>query len=166
MHLSDIGPESGPLTVLPAARTEAFADEIGYDTSVEYRLPDQTVDAFVSEIDIVQFAGPVETVDFVDTSGCLHLGSSVEPDAPARRVFTAQYLTPYAFKFERDHREEAPFRDLASSASSDSNRWSWVLPDLTAMLDGRPPRRRPQTLQSYAPRSTPISFAVARLLAA
>ncbi len=99
MHLSDIGPESGPLTVLPAARTEAFADEIGYDTSVEYRLPDQTVDAFVSDIYIVQFAGPVETVDFVDTSGCLHLGSSVEPDAPARRVFTAQYLTPYAFKF-------------------------------------------------------------------
>jgi hypothetical protein len=119
VHLNDIGPESGPLTVLPAARTEAFANEIGYDTSVEYRLPDQKVDAFVGDVDIVQFAGPVGTVDFVDTSGCLHLGSRVEPDAPARRVFMAQYLTPYAFKFERDHREEAPYRDLASSASSE-----------------------------------------------
>lgn len=119
VHLNDIGPESGPLTVLPAGRTEAVADQIGYDTSVEYRLPDQKVDAVVGDVDIVQFTGPAETVDFVDTSGCLHLGSRVEPDAPARRVFMAQYLTPYAFKFERDHREEAPFRDLASTASSE-----------------------------------------------
>jgi hypothetical protein len=119
VHLNDIGPESGPVTVLPAARTEAFAEEIGYDTSVEYRIPDEKVAASVGDADIVRFAGPVGTVDFVDTSNCLHLGSRVEPGAPARRVFMAQFLTPYAFKFKRDHRDEAPFRDLASSSSSE-----------------------------------------------
>jgi hypothetical protein len=119
IHLNDIGPESGPLTILPAKRTHAFADEIGYDTSVEYRIPDEKVGSLVSNAEIVQLAGPIGTVDFVDTSNCLHLGSRVEPNAPARRIFMAQYLTPYAFKFEHDHREEAPFRDLAVSGQSE-----------------------------------------------
>jgi hypothetical protein len=119
IHCHDIAPESGPLTALNAARSEAFAEEISYDSSVEYRIPDEKVDAFIAGDELTPFVGPPETVDFVDTSRCFHFGSRVAPGAPARRVYYAQYVTPYAFKFPQDHREEAPLRDLASESSSE-----------------------------------------------
>jgi hypothetical protein len=119
VHCDDVGPDSGPLTALDATTSEAFAEQIAYDSSVEYRIADDKVNSFVSDEDLIPFVGPAGTVDFVDTSRCFHFGSRVAPDAPARRIFYAQYVTPYAFKFERDHREEAPYRDLASGASSE-----------------------------------------------
>jgi hypothetical protein len=122
IHCADIGPDSGPLTVLDATASEAFAGQIAYDSSKEYRIADEKVEAHVGEQDLTSFAGPAGTVDLVDTSRCFHFGSRVAPDAPARRVFYAQYVTPYAFKFERDHREEAPYRDLASGGSSELER--------------------------------------------
>jgi hypothetical protein len=30
-----------------------------------------------------------------------------------------KFVTPYAFKFKEDHREESPFRDLATGTSSE-----------------------------------------------
>jgi hypothetical protein len=119
VHCHDIARESGPLTALSAARSEALADEVAYDSSVQYRLTDDKVSAFAGDDDLTRFDGPAGTVDFVDTSRCFHFGSRVGPDAPARRVFYAQYVTPYAFKLERDDHEDAPLRDLAAGAESE-----------------------------------------------
>jgi hypothetical protein len=119
IHLQDVIPESGPLTVLDASLSEAFAEEIGYDTSVEYRIPDEKVDSFARDDSLTLFDGPAGTIDFVDTSRCFHFGSRVEEGSPVRRVFFAKYVTPYAFRFKQDHREEAPFRDLVSGRSSE-----------------------------------------------
>jgi hypothetical protein len=118
IHLQDVIPESGPLTALDASRSEAFAEQTEYDSSVEYRIPDEKVAAFVSDDDLTMFDGPAGTVDFVDTSRCMHFGSRVEEGAPVRRVFFAKYVTPYAFKFDRDHREQSPYRNLVSGSSS------------------------------------------------
>jgi hypothetical protein len=119
IHLQDVIPESGPLTVLDASLSESFAEEIGYDSSVEYRIPDEKVESFARDDSLTLFEGPAGTIDFVDTSRCFHFGSRVEEGSPVRRVFFAKYVTPYAFKFKEDHREEAPFRDLASRSSSE-----------------------------------------------
>jgi hypothetical protein len=115
IHLSDVGRESGPLTALDAATSETLADRIDYDLDKGYRVPDEQVDAVAGDDGMVRFEGPASIVDFVDTSRCFHFGSRVEAGATPRRLFFAQYLTPYAFKF-RDHRNEAPFRHLASQA--------------------------------------------------
>jgi hypothetical protein len=55
----------------------------------------------------------------VDTSRCMHMGSRAEEGCPVRRVFFVKFVTPYSFRFEGDHREEAPFRQLASASSSE-----------------------------------------------
>jgi hypothetical protein len=121
LHVDDIALESGPLTALGAAQSRAFAEEIGYDTSVEYRITDEKMHGFVDEGELVRFDGPRETVDFVDTSRCFHFGSRVDEGMPslARRIVTIQYLTPYSFHFKVDHRDEATYRHLASGATSD-----------------------------------------------
>lgn len=119
IHLQDVVPESGPLTVLPASASEEFAQETEYDSSVEYRIPDEKVAEFMRPEDLKRFDGPAGTIDFVDTSRCLHFGSRVDEGSPIRRVFFAKYVTPYAFKFKDDHRQEAPYRDLASQSSSE-----------------------------------------------
>jgi hypothetical protein len=119
IHLQDVIPESGPLTALDASLSHAFAEEIGYDTSVEYRIPDDRMESFTRDDSLTLFEGPAGTIDFVDTSRCFHFGSRVEEGSPVRRVFFAKYVTPYAFKFKQDHREEAPFRDLVSKQSSE-----------------------------------------------
>jgi hypothetical protein len=119
IHLQDVIPESGPLTALDASLSEAFAEEIGYDTSVEYRIPDEKVESFTRDDSLTLFDGPAGTIDFVDTSRCFHFGSRVEEGSPVRRVFFAKYVTPYSFRFKQDHREEAPFRDLVSGSSSE-----------------------------------------------
>jgi hypothetical protein len=119
IHCADIGPETGPLTALDARRSEGLAEAISYDSSIEYRIADEKVAARYSGDDLTAFVGPAGTVDFVDTSRCFHFGSRVAPNAPSRRVFYVQYVTPYAFKFRHDHREEAPYRHLASAAASE-----------------------------------------------
>jgi hypothetical protein len=119
IHLEDVVPEAGPLTTLDATKSEEFAEHTEYDSSVEYRIPDDKINAFIGEDDLVIFDGPKGQVDFVDTSRCMHMGSRAEPGCPVRRVFFAKYVTPYAFKFKEDHRQESPYVHLASGASSE-----------------------------------------------
>jgi hypothetical protein len=119
IHLQDVIPESGPLTALDASLSDAFAEEIDYDSSVEYRIPDEKVESFTRDDSLTLFDGPAGTIDFVDTSRCFHFGSRVDEGSPVRRVFFAKYVTPYAFSFKEDHRQEAPFRDLVSGSSSE-----------------------------------------------
>jgi hypothetical protein len=119
IHLRDVGSESGPLTVLDASRSATLAEEIGWDNSVESRVEDEKVAPFARDRQLTLFTGPAGTVDFVDTSRCLHFGSRVQEGVPVRRVFFAKYVTPYAFRWEHDHRREAPFRNLAPAAVSE-----------------------------------------------
>jgi hypothetical protein len=119
VHCSDVGPESGPLTIVDAAASDELAERVDYRFDKEhYRLADDEVPGER----IVPLAGPKGTVAFVDTSACFHFGSRVEQGAPPRRMILIQYLTPYAFEFVADHREEAPLRHLAREGSSELER--------------------------------------------
>jgi hypothetical protein len=119
IHLNDVVPEAGPLTALDASLSEEFAEHTEYDSSVEYRIPDEKITSFIGDDDLVTFDGPRGQVDFCDTSRCFHMGSRAQEGCEVRRVFFAKFVTPYSFRFENDHTEKAPFRQLASSASSE-----------------------------------------------
>ena len=112
IHLSDVGPDSGPLTVVGASTSERIADEIGYDFGEGHRVPDERFEELAGDA-VTALEGPAGTVHFVDTSRCFHFGSRVEAGGTPRRIFMAQYLTPYAFRFKSDHVERAPFKQLA-----------------------------------------------------
>lgn len=119
IHLQDVVSEAGPLTALDASLSEDFAEHTEYDSSVEYRIPDVKIDSFIGEDALTVFEGPQGQIEFVDTSRCFHMGSRVEEGCPVRRVFFAKFVTPYSFKFENDHQDKAPFRNLATAASSE-----------------------------------------------
>jgi hypothetical protein len=121
VHCSDVGADSGPLTILDASTSTSLADSIGYNFGDGYRVSDDQVDEIAGGAEVALTA-PAGAVAFVDTSRCFHFGSRVAPGAPARRVFMAQYLTPYAFRYDGDHREEATYRNLAAAGSSELER--------------------------------------------
>jgi hypothetical protein len=119
--LSDVGPASGPLTVAGASTSETIADEIAYDFDEGHRVPDGRFLELAGPA-VTALEGPAGTVHLVDTSRCFHFGSRVEEGGTPRRVFMAQYLTPYAFRFKADHVERAPLRELATEGSSELER--------------------------------------------
>jgi hypothetical protein len=121
IHCSEVGPESGPLTVLDAATSDDFAERIGYDFREGHRVPDDHVDEIAGSA-VTALEGPAGTVHFVDTSRCFHFGSRVAEGGTPRRVFVAQYLTPYAFRFKSGHPNRAPFRELAHESSGELER--------------------------------------------
>lgn len=118
VHLSDVTPQSGPLTALDASTSDKLAERLDYVFGDGKRPPDKEVATIAGSGAVVKFSGSPGTVDFVDTSRCFHFGSRVEADGTPRRLFVAQYLTPYAFDLGEDL-EEAPFRGLAADASSE-----------------------------------------------
>jgi len=117
LHLSDIGPASGPLTGLRASDSSALADAVQYNYGDGYRVPDERVSEIVDRGRLVAFEGPAGTADFIDTSRCFHFGSRLAPGGVPRRALMVQYQTPYAFKFT-NYRKEAPYRGLATSSST------------------------------------------------
>jgi hypothetical protein len=118
VHLDDVLPASGPLSAVDAADSDRLGDHVNWIFDDGRRVTDTEVGESVGLDTIVRFEGPTGTVDFVDTSRCFHFGSRVDGGARPRRLFMAQFLTPYALKFE-DHREKAPYRHLAGEASSE-----------------------------------------------
>src|SRR5579862_5120882 len=122
LYCSDVGADSGPLTILSASVSDALAERIGYDYGDAYRVSDDTVRETAGADGEIALTAPTGSVAFVDTSRCFHFGSRVAPGAPARRVFVAQYLTPYAFRYDGDHRDEATYRGLAGTGSSELER--------------------------------------------
>ncbi|UUY05663.1 hypothetical protein LRS13_09130 [Svornostia abyssi] len=123
VHCSDVGATSGPLTVVGAAASAALTRDVGYTFATSSRVDDDTVQRLLPAGTAAEpLTGPRGTAAFVDTSRCLHFGSRVEAGAPPRTVVVFQYLTPFGFGFEHDHREEAPFRELAEEASSECDR--------------------------------------------
>jgi hypothetical protein len=123
VHCSDVGPDSGPLTIVDAATSDQFAERVGYRyESGHYRVGDDEMRDGVGEDAIMPLTGETGTVGLVDTSRCFHFGSRVSAGATPRRMVMFQYLTPYAFEFVSDHRDEAPLRGLATDGSSELDR--------------------------------------------
>jgi hypothetical protein len=116
VHCTDVTEASGPLTVLDATSSRRLAKKLGYRIG-DSRVPDERVVEILGDAaDPVSLTGPRGTAHFVDTSRCFHFGSRVQDGSPPRTVAVFQYLTPYAFAFTRDHRDEAPYRHLANDA--------------------------------------------------
>ena len=121
LHCEDVLAASGPLTVLDASTSRRLANQIGYRLS-QTRVDDETVERTLGGARWVALEGSAGAAAFVDTSRCFHFGSRVEAGAAPRKLVVFQYLTPYAFDFESDHRDEAPFRGLVSESSSERER--------------------------------------------
>jgi hypothetical protein len=122
VHCTDVVEDSGPLTVLDAASSRVLAKRSRYRIG-DGRVSDRRVAEILGdEADPVSLIGPQGTAHFVDTSRCFHYGSRVHSDSPPRTVAVFQYLTPYAFAFTHDHREEAPYRHLATEALPEAQR--------------------------------------------
>jgi hypothetical protein len=121
VHCSDVDEASGPLTVIDAATSDEVAERLGYDFGEGHRVADDQVEELAGPA-VTRLEGAAGTVHFVDTSRCFHMGSRVAPGGTPRRVFVAQYLTPYAFRFRPDHLQKAPYRNLANEGSSELER--------------------------------------------
>jgi hypothetical protein len=120
VYCSDVGLDSGPMTVLPAAASDLLAERIDYAMDERYRVPDDVVESLKTER-TVPLTAEKGSVSFVDTSSCFHFGSRVEAGGLPRRLAWFQYVTPYSFQLS-DELEEAPFRELATSDSTQIER--------------------------------------------
>jgi hypothetical protein len=122
VHCTDVVDASGPLSVLDAARSKRLAKKTGYRIGDGRVSDERVVEILGDQAEPVRLTGPTGTAHLVDTSRCFHFGSRVQTNSPARTVAVFQYLTPYAFAFTRDHREEAPYRHLASEEMPERER--------------------------------------------
>jgi hypothetical protein len=85
VYCSDVGLDSGPLTILPAAASDLLAERIGYAMDERYRIPDDVVESLKTD-KTVPLVGRTGSVSFVDTSCCFHFGSRVEAGGVPRRL--------------------------------------------------------------------------------
>jgi hypothetical protein len=122
VHCTDVGDASGPLSVLDVACSRRLARKTDYRIGDSRVSDERAAEKLGSDAEPISLTGPRGTAHFVDTSRCFHFGSRVQRASSPRTVVVFQYLTPYAFAFARDHREEAPFRHLASEALSERQR--------------------------------------------
>ncbi len=115
VYCGDVDERSGPLTIVDAAATGRLQKRLKFRAGG--RLSDGDVlgsgDGVAHPI-----VGPAGTIVFVDTSRCLHFGSRVAPDAPARLVVMLQYSTPYSFMVPGRYQDAAPLRHLIASSST------------------------------------------------
>jgi len=117
LHCDDVERDSGPLTVLDSAASARLAKRLGY-TFADSRVADQDVRRIVGDDAGVALTGGRGSAALVDTSRCFHFGSRVAEGARPRKLVVFQFLTPFAFDFQDDHRAEAPLRHLAGETSS------------------------------------------------
>ena len=120
VYCSDVGLDSGPTTVLPADASDLLAERIDYAMDERYRVPDDVVESLKTE-KTIPLMGTTGSVSFVDTSSCFHFGSRVEAGGVPRRLVWFQYVTPYSFQLS-DELTEAPFRELATSETTEIDR--------------------------------------------
>ena len=73
MNCAAIGPENGPFTLAPAGPSQAVAAEIG---KVHGRIPDELVNKHLRGQSPVSLTGPSGALAAVDSSRCLHYGST------------------------------------------------------------------------------------------
>ena len=112
---SDVGPENGPLTVVPADTSGRIRRQAKY--RYRERVRDEDVGKWANEREQQALVGQAGTVCFIDTSRCFHFGSRLQEGARPRLVAMIQYLTPFSFLLPFDYRRAAPFRHLATASS-------------------------------------------------
>jgi hypothetical protein len=114
----EVTPETGPLTLLPAAESDLVKKTIGYryDTAV---TDDQVSEVLGSRKAEHQFVGPPGTVGFIDTSRCLHFGSRFTNPTMTRLIVMLQYVTPLAFILPPKYRKGARYGDLGDAPGLD-----------------------------------------------
>jgi hypothetical protein len=114
----EVTPETGPLTLLPAAESDLVRKTTGY--RYDMALTDDQVSAVLGSHNAArQFLGPPGTVGFIDTSRCLHFGSRFTNPAMTRLIVMLQYVTPLAFILPPKYRKGARYGDLGAAPELD-----------------------------------------------
>lgn len=75
VYLSDVGPDDGPLTILPADKSWWLRRRTGRIFGTSPLGDDAELFRYFTKDDLVPLTGPAGTVAFVDTTRCLHFGS-------------------------------------------------------------------------------------------
>jgi hypothetical protein len=104
VHLTDVGPDSGPFHALPAEHSAKVLDAVDYRGIT--MLTDDRVDELVGWDAVVQVTGDAGTVAFADTTRCLHFGGRPRAEGqPPRQMLVYQYLLPTSLLFtgEKPH---------------------------------------------------------------
>ncbi len=98
VHLKDVTPDSGPLTLIPATESGAIRKRLGYEYGgKEGHIPDEAVFGDLKTRSENEIVGPVGSTILVDTSRCFHFGSRVQ--TADRLVFHVQFVTSTSFLF-------------------------------------------------------------------
>lgn len=101
IHLTDVDDDCGPFHALPADRTQAVIDKLGY-RGID-RIADEAMDRMVGWDSVVKVLGPPGTVAFADTTRCLHFGGRPRAAGkPVRDMIVFQYLLPTSLLFPID----------------------------------------------------------------
>lgn len=90
MAISEVAPDGGPLSFLPAEPSKKVMDAVHYTTG---RIKDEVVFGIVPESDLIRFVGVPETAVFIDNSRCLHFGSR-NPARP-RVLLELEYVSRF-----------------------------------------------------------------------
>ncbi len=114
MLCNEVTPETGPLTLLPAAQSDLVRKKVGY--SYDMLLNDEQVSEILgAQAAPRQFLGPTGTVGFFDTSRCLHFGSRFLDPTKTRLIVMLQYITPLSFILPTEYWEHARYRELGAN---------------------------------------------------
>jgi hypothetical protein len=111
---NEVTPETGPLTLLPAAQSDLVRKKVGY--TYDMLLTDEQVSEVLgAQAAPRQFLGPPGTVGFFDTSRCLHFGSRFLDPTKTRLIVMLQYITPLSFILPTEYWEQARYRALGAA---------------------------------------------------
>jgi hypothetical protein len=122
VHCTEVGADSGPLTVLDATRSQQIIDTLDPRFGGGRLADDQVAAILGGDSAGIALTGPPGTATFVDTSRCFHFGSRLPLNAPPRTMVLIQYLTPYAPIYESDSVRDAPYRHLSAATLSERQR--------------------------------------------
>lgn len=93
-YLSDVGPNDGPLTFLPADKSLWLRKKTGRILSTRAIRDDSEWQRYFTEKDLVKVIGPAGTVAFLNTSECMHFGSRCNPGG--RRLSLVLHYAKFA----------------------------------------------------------------------
>lgn len=119
VYVSDVGVESGPLTVLPAKVSAVIREQIKYTRkSGQSKVPDERILPLIpNDVAPKALPGAADSLLFVDTSQVFHYGSRVA--SKDRYVVVIQYLTLTNFLINPLYSfRPYPYADLAKPTDS------------------------------------------------
>ena len=112
VYLDDVGIDNGPLTFIPAKRSEEISEAINYDWK-NHHVPDNEFAGHLKPQDEVKVVVKSGSVVFADTSRMLHYGGRVNKGR--RRVLVLQYLPRVNYAFSPFFGPSRyPYRSLSS----------------------------------------------------